>query len=449
MSEIGKKIVSVSPEIPASQKEQFVAGINAIASRLGICADWLFILMVTETGGDRIKPSAYNGNCGGLIQFCRGSGAKTVGYSPEAIRNMSAIAQLPLIEKYLKAVGVVRGGDLPSIYLSVLFPAYKGYPRNKRIPVPGQQSAHLYKNGMITKESLESGLIYKANHALKRAGSSIPSTKSGEILKCSTPITSGSTPSPEMPSDTSASPVQPQPTSPAGGFGGIAGTITGYIQQEWDFTVASAKVYTGGIISGVDTGSITGGESTAPSGGAVPATPVSTAPTETAPPTASAVPPPGEGTWMCPVPIDKTIFTSPFGPRWGRPHDGNDYAGAQGVPIYASKSGIVANRISKNCTSRYPKSCNPARGSGESPECSCGRRGGNYIWLKHSGGDSSVYMHLKDIMVNPGQTVKQGQQIATLGNSGSSTGPHLHFGIKLKGKYVDPYPLIDKKPRRR
>mgnify|MGYP001190655201 CR=1 FL=1 len=65
---------------------------------------------------------------------------------------------------------------------------------------------------------------------------------------------------------------------------------------------------------------------------------------------------------------------------------------------------------------------------------------------KHKNDYVSVYAHNRRNLVDEGQKVRQGFQIAELGNSGRSTGPHLHFEIRYKGKPLDPLRLIGKKP---
>lgn len=408
MSEIGQRLVGASSKIPPQDKQAFMNGLNAMSDRLGICRDWMYIIMMTETGvRGEIDPSAYNGNCGGLIQFCRGQGAKTVGYSPEQIRGMSAVQQLPLIEKYLRAVGVNKGGDLPTTYLSILYPGLKNSARNKALPIP-KQSGHLYQGGQITKESLEKGLLSKA----KATFGSGPGGCNG------TPA-SGSAPT--------------QQTPLPGQIGTPGGQLSDFMMGEcepWDYTVASAKVYSGCEIYGVNTG-VGGAETnTSPTGGGIPTG------GQTQLGGAISIPPPGEGNWMNPSP--GLVLTSGFGPRsvrgGSRNHQGIDLSGAMRAPILASKSGVV---------SAIHTSCPPATGYPGNP---CGGKGGNWVRVNHEGGWQTRYLHLYDVMVKVGDVVKQGQQIGTMGNSGSSTGKHLHFEIRTNGTALNPMALINPKP---
>ena len=107
-------------------------------------------------------------------------------------------------------------------------------------------------------------------------------------------------------------------------------------------------------------------------------------------------------------------FTSGFGERWGRFHNGIDIANNIGTPIYAVMDGTVIN-------------AGPAQGFG------------NWVVIKHAGGEVSVYGHMRDYNVTVGQQVRAGEQIAKIGNEGQSTGPHLHFEIKPDGvNPVDP-----------
>lgn len=106
-------------------------------------------------------------------------------------------------------------------------------------------------------------------------------------------------------------------------------------------------------------------------------------------------------------------FTSPFGPRWGRLHAGIDIAAPEGTPIYAADSGTV--RIA-----------GPMGGYG------------NYTCIQHSSSMSTCYAHQSRIAVSTGQAVKQGQVIGAIGNTGNSTGAHLHFEVRINGNPVDP-----------
>ncbi|SDL59707.1 Murein DD-endopeptidase MepM and murein hydrolase activator NlpD, contain LysM domain [Corynebacterium mycetoides] len=106
--------------------------------------------------------------------------------------------------------------------------------------------------------------------------------------------------------------------------------------------------------------------------------------------------------------------SSGFGQRWGRMHQGMDIANDAGTPIYAVMDGTVIN-------------AGPAQGFG------------NWVVIRHDGGEVSVYGHMRHYNVSIGQRVTAGEQIATIGNEGRSTGPHLHFEIKPDGvNQVDP-----------
>ena len=131
---------------------------------------------------------------------------------------------------------------------------------------------------------------------------------------------------------------------------------------------------------------------------------------------------PSSSGWVCPVPY--YTLTSPFGMRihpihgTRKMHNGVDMAAAQGTPIYAAKSGKVT-------TTSFQ-----AGGAGY------------YVSINHGDGFSSIYMHMTHYIVSPGQYVNAGQVIGYVGSTGGSTGPHLHFGISYKGKYVNPMQYI-------
>lgn len=108
------------------------------------------------------------------------------------------------------------------------------------------------------------------------------------------------------------------------------------------------------------------------------------------------------------------VLTSGFGARWGTRHYGIDIANSIGTPIYATTDGVVVES-------------GPASGFGM------------WIRLLHADGTISVYGHINESLVSEGEHVAAGEQIATMGNRGQSTGPHLHFEIWLHGaEKVDP-----------
>ena len=113
------------------------------------------------------------------------------------------------------------------------------------------------------------------------------------------------------------------------------------------------------------------------------------------------------------------VFTSGYGWRWGRMHRGIDIAGPTGTPIYAAAVGVVITA---------------GWNSGGY---------GNLVEIEHPDGSVTLYAHNHRIMVQKGQQVEQGQQIAEMGSTGFSTGPHLHFEIHPSGKgAVNPMALL-------
>ncbi len=96
--------------------------------------------------------------------------------------------------------------------------------------------------------------------------------------------------------------------------------------------------------------------------------------------------------------------TSPFGPRSRNFHGGIDIGNAIGTPVVAAASGTVTRTT-------------------------CGSGYGICTTIEHNNGTKTLYAHLSKLFVKTGDTVKKGQKIANLGNTGRSTGPHLHFEI--------------------
>ncbi|MBF6240157.1 peptidoglycan DD-metalloendopeptidase family protein [Nocardia otitidiscaviarum] len=111
-------------------------------------------------------------------------------------------------------------------------------------------------------------------------------------------------------------------------------------------------------------------------------------------------------------------FTSGFGARWGVQHLGIDVAAPIGTPIYAVADGVVLE-------------AGPASGFGM------------WVRLLHDDGTVTVYGHIDTATVSQGQYVMAGDQIATVGNRGFSTGPHCHFEVWLNGvNKIDPVPWL-------
>jgi len=122
-------------------------------------------------------------------------------------------------------------------------------------------------------------------------------------------------------------------------------------------------------------------------------------------------------------PLHHRVITSPYGYRnhpvtgkWGL-HTGTDYRSPIGSPVYSCSDGIV---LSVGKLEDY----------------------GKFIIIKHKNGYTSLYGHLNKIMVIRNQTVVEGTLIAKSGNTGISTGPHLHFEIRKNGSPVDPENLL-------
>ena len=116
-------------------------------------------------------------------------------------------------------------------------------------------------------------------------------------------------------------------------------------------------------------------------------------------------------------PVTNWNLTSNFGYRWGRLHAGADVGVPIGTTVRASRAGQV---ITAGWVGGY----------------------GNCVIIDHGDGVTTRYGHLSEVTVSVGQYVDQGQQVALSGNTGRSTGPHLHFEIRINGEPVDPLPYL-------
>ncbi len=117
-------------------------------------------------------------------------------------------------------------------------------------------------------------------------------------------------------------------------------------------------------------------------------------------------------------PLETTLQTSGFGPRWGRFHQGVDLNLRIGTPILTAFDGII--RIS-----------------------AFDRGYGHYVVVRHKNGLETLYAHMSARKVEIGQIVKAGQIIGLGGSTGYSTGPHLHFEVRYEGNTFNPLHIYD------
>lgn len=135
--------------------------------------------------------------------------------------------------------------------------------------------------------------------------------------------------------------------------------------------------------------------------------PVSSAPSS---PSAPAAAPTASSGLIWPV---SGPITSPYGMRWGSLHPGIDIGAGMGTPIHAAATGRV---LVASYSGGY----------------------GNLVVLDNGRGIATAYAHQSRIAVSVGQQVSQGQVIGYVGSTGFSTGPHLHFEVRVDGSTVDP-----------
>ncbi|MDQ7782793.1 MAG: LysM peptidoglycan-binding domain-containing M23 family metallopeptidase [Desulfomonilaceae bacterium] len=115
-------------------------------------------------------------------------------------------------------------------------------------------------------------------------------------------------------------------------------------------------------------------------------------------------------------PVPGGVLTSPFGYRWGKFHTGLDIAAPTGTTVRACADGRVIFTGSRKRFRRY----------------------GNTVLIHHGKGVYTYYAHLDKILVKKNQTVRKGRKIATVGNTGRSTGPHLHVEMRVGNKMYNP-----------
>ena len=118
------------------------------------------------------------------------------------------------------------------------------------------------------------------------------------------------------------------------------------------------------------------------------------------------------GLWRWP--LKAGIVSSEYGRRWGRQHKGIDIAADEGLPVLACAPGTVL--YAADSTGGY----------------------GKVVILRHDQATTSLYAHNQELLVKEGDQVTAGQEIAKLGSTGRSTGPHIHFEIRIRDKALNP-----------
>ena len=118
------------------------------------------------------------------------------------------------------------------------------------------------------------------------------------------------------------------------------------------------------------------------------------------------------------LPVENYVFTSGFGPRWGTTHCGIDLAVPTGTSVKAAADGNV---IQSGWNGGY----------------------GISVYIQHDDGSITRYGHMSETLVSVGQRVSQGDLIGLSGSTGDSTGPHVHFEIRIDDQAVDPCNYFD------
>ena len=129
-------------------------------------------------------------------------------------------------------------------------------------------------------------------------------------------------------------------------------------------------------------------------------------------------------------------LSSPYGPRWGGFHDGQDFAAPTGTPICAAAAGTV---VAAGCTSPVLRPARHRRRRRHRPITpGCG-------WTVDPASRrvATKYCHASALAVHEGQTVTAGQVIGWVGSTGNSTGPHLHFQVHLHAPPMDTSTAVD------
>jgi murein DD-endopeptidase MepM/ murein hydrolase activator NlpD len=117
-------------------------------------------------------------------------------------------------------------------------------------------------------------------------------------------------------------------------------------------------------------------------------------------------------------PLARLTLSSPFGPRWGRMHEGSDFSASTGTPIFSANAGKVTF---------------------------AGRKGGYglLVVVDHGNGVETRYGHCSKLLVQKGDAVQSGDRVGLVGSTGNSTGPHLHFEVRANGQAKNPFAYLN------
>lgn len=400
MGAAGKALISkavANNYMSAETAQRFTANVEQLANKYGVSADDLVLIMNKESAG--LQASIDNGlGCVGLIQFCPGTGQTTIGLNGAQIAALDAAQQTVIggpVDKFLSEIGLKTASDksLGGTYMHVLCPVHAGAGPNDPLPAAcnpgGQSQMYQLPGGIVTKKSTEAGIRQYAEQVL---GSKIAASNPPGVMGDFSTLNNALAP---LNSDIlNYSITRERCTLPITQLEAISHpgceitAKTPLLMAGTNLAAASPGFNIPGInqVGGVQGASFIG----------------SAAATE----------------YINPVPYSLDCKSSPpanspFGPRGEGYHYGIDIADVLGTPIIASRAGIV-------------DVAGPADGFG------------NLIVIVHADGAETWYGHMKNMYVQRGQSVQAGTHIADIASEGRSSGPHLHFEIRVQGRAVNP-----------
>lgn len=419
--------------IDAAEGEKVKKVINNISSKHGIPEEWIVKMILVEAEGFNAKRDS--GTCVGIVQACRkgstivaNGGIDEVG-SFEGFKNAGPAKQLEIWDrthlshwlKLAKRKPQTQGelmliNILPARYLDI---AAGRLTRDSKMDTA--QASFLYTDynpntgrrtggGYWSANSASRGMDIKAQQVL---GSSVVGDLGTSTVSASQSIGSLAT-------DAGQSVINGINSI---GAGIKSALLTGQNCPPPAYTQQDRIIYPGCLSKSQNPifGNSLGSGPSAPAINAIGTAGNRGVPTQA---TGNSEPYSGElkpGGFTNPMKKGYT-FTSPFGWRRGRMHNGVDLAAPMGTPIYASADGVV-EVIYNRCPATALNGCGTQGFQGY----------GNIVYLKHQG-SYTLYAHLSSVLVAQGETVKQGQMIGKVGDSGSSRGEHLHFETRLNSK---------------